>query len=328
MSTTPLRSAILAAVSITTLELLPAAAHADALGCQQTINKELGKFTRIKAAVLRTCKQGAVKRGVPASPVECPQQAQDDRINAAEQKMKNKIAASCGGQNRLCNVADVGADADVPLADIGWDIGACPDLRGQGCTNPINDCNDIGTCVACIGHEAVNRANELYYDLLVPDEFATGSAVNACQIAIGKATTTFLRTKAKLLQTCWGKVLAGTPGFVSPCPDTDAATLDKLAVAEQKKIDAICKACGAGGDEDKNNLCDLPPGFSPAAIGFEPDCPDDTVPSSGMPCGAVVDSLGALIACVDCVTEFEIDCTTDLAVPALTSYPAECNPAP
>jgi hypothetical protein len=316
---------MLAAASIAAVWVCPAAAYADALDCQQTINKELGKFMRVKANVLKTCKQGAVKRGVPASPVECPQQAQDDRINAAAQKLKDKIAASCGGQNRICGDAD-----DVPLADIGWDSGACPDLRGQGCTNAINDCNDIGTCAACIGHEAVNRANELYYDLLVPEEFATGSPVNACQVAIGKATTTFLKTKSKLLQACWGKVLAGTPGFASPpgCPDTDDPTVTKLAAAEQKKVAAICKACGAGGDDDMDNVCDLPPGFTPAEIGFEPDCPDDTVPSSGTPCGAVVDSLGALITCVDCVTEFEVDCATDLAVPAKTSYPAECNPAP
>jgi hypothetical protein len=315
---------------VTTLWLFPAAVHADALRCQQAINRGLGRFARVKSTILKSCKQNAVSRGVPASPVECPLPSQDDRINAAAQRLQDRIAASCGGANRLCNAADVGADADVPLTDIGWNMGTCPDLGGQGCTNPINDCNDIGTCVACVGHEAVNRANELYYDLLAPTEFATGSAVNACQIAIGKATTKFLKVKSRLLQACWAKVLAGRPGFASPpgCPDTDSRTVAKLAEAEQRKIAAICTACGAGGDADQDGLCDLAPPFGPTEIGFETDCPDNTVPSSGLSCGAPVDTLGALIACVDCVTEFEVDCATDLAVPALTSYPAVCNPAP
>lgn len=329
MYSTSFRSAVLAATI-----LLPAAfaavAHADAtsaLRCQQTINKELAKFVKTKSAILKSCKEGAVKRGVPASPVLCPLTPQDDKINAAEQKLKYKIAVSCGGANKLCNAADVGAAADEPLAAIGWSIGACPDLRGQGCTNAINDCNDIGICTACIGHEAVNQANELYYDLLAPGEFATGSAVNKCQIAIGKATTTFLQAKSKLLQGCWTNVLAGRLGFTAPpgCPDTDAKTIAKLAQAEQKKVAAICKACGAGGDADEDGQCDLPAqGFSPAAIGFEPDCPSMIVPSSGAACNAVVDSLGALIACVDCVTEFTMDCATALAVPNATAYPAEC----
>ena len=99
----------------------------------------------------------------------------------------------CGGHNKLCNVADVGVDADEPLAAIGWDIGACPDLAGHGCTNAIADCNDIATCAACIAHYAVDRANELLLrPAAVPAEFATGSAVNNCQIAIGKAATKFL----------------------------------------------------------------------------------------------------------------------------------------
>ena len=116
-------------------------------------------------------------------------------------------------------------------------------------------------------------------------------------------------------------------GFTSPpgCPDTDAKTAAKIAQAERKRIAAICKACGAGGDEDANGLCDLPGGaFTPAAIGFEPDCPDMTVPDAATSCVATITDLGALIACVDCVTEFAVDCSTDLAVPSKLPYPAEC----
>lgn len=333
MTANVIGAAVLSAASLLALPVFTGTVHADAasaLRCQQTINKELVKFTKTKSTILRKCKESAVKKGVPASPVDCPLTPQDDKINAAAQKLSAKIAASCGGADKLCNAADVGENADEPLAGIGWDIGACPDLSGHGCTNAINDCNDIGTCAACIGHEAVNRANELYYDLLVPAEFATGSLVNKCQVAIGKSTTKFLQAKSKLLRVCWGNVLAGKSGFTSPpgCPDTDATTLAKLAQAEQKKIAAICKACGAGGDADKDSVCDLPPGFTAAAIGFEPDCPDVTVPGSATTCGNVVSSLADLIACVDCVTEFVVDCAADLAVPSQIAYPAVCNAVP
>jgi hypothetical protein len=334
MSITPFRAALLATASLMVLPPAVGTVRADAasaLRCRQTINKELGKFVKTKSTILRKCKESAVKRGVPATPVECPLTPQDDKINAAAQKMKDKIAGACGGANKACNAADVGADADEPLADVGWDIGACPDLSGHGCTNTIADCNDIGTCLACIGHSAVDRANELYYDLLVASEFTTGSPVNKCQIAIGLETTKFLQTKSNLLRLCWSRVLAGSPGYTSPpgCPHTDAKTVAKLAQAEQKKIAAICKACGADGDADADGLCDVPAGgFSPTAIGFEPNCPDMTVPGSPTSCVATVNDLGALIACVDCATEFFVDCATALAVPSAAAYPAECTAVP
>jgi hypothetical protein len=323
-------AAILTALAVAAAPPFAHVAFADAasaLRCRQTIGKELAKFMKTKSQILKTCKEAAVKKGDPTSPVLCPLTPQDDKINAAAQKLQDKIAGACGGKNKTCNVADTGPDADEPLADIGWDIGACPDLRSHGCTNAIADCNDIGACVTCIGHEAVNQSNELAYDLLNPAEFATGSAVNKCQAAIGKETTKFLQTKSKLLRTCWGNVLAAKPGFTSPpgCPDTDAKTAAKIAQAEQKKIAGICKACGAGGDADANGLCDLPGGaFTPAAIGFEPDCPDMTVPGAATSCSATIANLGALIACVDCVTEFVVDCSADLAVPIELPYPAEC----
>ncbi len=303
---------------------------ASAARCQQTINKELAKFIKTKSTILRICKENAVRKGTPADPVDCPLTAQDDKINAAEDRLLAKIVAACGGANGVCSATDVGADADEPLATIGWDVGACPDLNGHGCTNAIADCNDVGTCVACIGHQAVNRQNELAYDLLTPTEFTTGSPVNLCQVAIGKATTKFLQAKSKALQSCWAKVVAAKPGFTAPpgCPDTDAKTAAAIAKAEQKKIAAICKGCGAGGDQDANGVCDLAPTFGAAEIGFEPDCPDVTVPGSPTTCFAIVTTLGDLIACVDCVTDFAVDCASALPAPALFSYPPECSLAP
>ena len=38
---------------------------ASALRCQQTINKELAKFVKTKSTILKSCKEGAVKRAIP-----------------------------------------------------------------------------------------------------------------------------------------------------------------------------------------------------------------------------------------------------------------------
>jgi hypothetical protein len=240
--------------------------------------------------------------------------------------MQAKIAASCGGANQICNSADVNADADIPLEAIGWNVGTCPDLNGQGCTNVIADCNDIATCLTCIGHEAASQPVELAYDLMTVAEFGTQSAVNKCQVSIGKEVAKVLIKETRLTSQCWGKVLKGKAGFANPpgCPATDAALVDKIAKAEQKKIDKICEACGAGGDLDLDGFCDLPAqAISPAAIGFEPDCPGKTIPG-GASCARIIGTLDDLIACVDCITAFEVACSTDLVVPTEIPYPVEC----
>lgn len=334
-----LTSRYLITCALSSIALMPVASSVLAdevslLKCKRTINKELAKFVKTKSRILQKCKESAVKRADPPL-ADCPLTDQDDKINAAAQRMQDKIAAACGGANKLCNAADVGEDVDEPLADIGWDIGACPDLRGEGCTDAINDCSGIGVCLACIGHDAVNQASELSYDLLTATEFGTGSDLNDCQVAIGKASVKYLQAKSTVLKTCWDNVLRGKAGFTSPpgCPATDPSvpnkTLAKLAKAEQKKIDTICAACGAGGDADKNNVCDDPlSAFAPLAIGFEPECPDATVPGAPASCKLTIGTLTDLITCVDCLTDFEVQCTTDIPVPTLTTYPAECSAVP
>ena len=76
--------------------------------------------------------------------------------------------------------------------------------------------------------------------------------------------------------------------------------------------------------------------LTPGDIGFMLTCPAVTIPGpGGIDCGTlddldgapdVVDSLRELIQCVDCVTEFKVDCMDRAQVPALVTYPAECNP--
>jgi len=306
---------------------MPHAASADPIDCQRTINSAFARFVSTKTKILNKCKESAVKRGVPANPVDCPLTAQDDKINSAAAKMRARIAASCGGANKICNAADVGGNGDEPLAAIGWDIAVCPDLSGHGCTNAIASCDDVATCLICIGHEATNQPLELTYDLMTASEIGTGSAVNKCQGAIGKESAKVFVGDAKRVSACWGNVLKARDGFTVPpgCPATDAKAVEKSAAAEQRKIAKICAACGGGGDDDLDGFCDLPgQSLSPAAIGFEPDCPGKTVPGSASSCARVISTLDDLIACVDCITAFEVACATDLAVPMQTAYPAEC----
>jgi hypothetical protein len=129
------------------------------------------------------------------------------------------------------------------------------------------------------------------------------------------------------------------------CPDAGAALGSSpqkaaavIAKAETKKIGAICKACGGA---DKR--CDATiaaqhgapiPGsggsddFTPAAIGFPPFCPDVKVPSGGPFCEQPIATLADLVECVDCVSEFKVDCVDRLGVPGLAAYPCECSRRP
>ena len=49
-----------------------------------------------------------------------------------------------------------------------------------------------------------------------------------------------------------------------------------------------------------------------------------TVPG-GSSCGGPINSLQDLVACVDCVSEFKVDCADALTVPGFESYPTQCN---
>jgi hypothetical protein len=73
---------------------------------------------------------------------------------------------------------------------------------------------------------------------------------------------------------------------------------------------------GSGGADD----------FTPAAIGFLPVCPTVKVPGGGPFCDQPVNTLADLVECVDCVSEFKIDCADRNRVPALEGYPCECVP--
>jgi hypothetical protein len=240
-----------------------------------------------------------------------------DAIGKVRTKLARRIAKACGGKDRTCG----SGNDDVPLAAAGWDIDSCPNVEGGTCTNAITDCAGIATCLTCIAEAALDQAIGLYYDALVPTDpkDKAEKALNKCQATIGRAATTFLVAKSKALEKCWKTVNAGKAS--GTCPAANGKATDAIAKAESKKVAAICKACG-GADKKCGGADDL----TPAAIGFAPTCPEVDPPGGAPSCAGAIATLQDVVTCVDCVTEFKVDCTTLAAVPGLTAYPPECGP--
>ena len=174
---------------------------------------------------------------------------------------------------------------------------------------------------------ASDQAATLYYGDLAPS--APGSALNKCQISIGKATNAFLNSQSKALQKCEDARLNGKHSLDCFPPSVgDGKYLAAIQKAKDKQQATICKACGgadkvcSGGGDD----------LTKAAIGFADDCSLVTRPHGGPPCSGPITTLEDIIACTQCVTQFKADCDDALAVPQFTPYPSECNscilPAP
>lgn len=267
-----------------------------AVSCQQTILKASVAFATTKMKILGKCEQAKAKGKLPPG-TSChvdPRTAA--AIVKAEGKLGAAVAKSCGGADRTCGTPD----DDTPEA-IGWPP-RCPGFEGLGCTNAIEHCGDVAQCLACVNEQAVDQAVDLYYGHLNPS--LPGSALNKCQAAIGRATAKFFAAKMKALQKCFEARYAGK--HQNDCPDPgDGKAVAAIARAEAKKIASITKACSEFDD--------------PTAIGFPLLCPN----VDG--CQEVITNLSSLIRCVDCVTEFKVDCALPLAVPALQSYPDGCS---
>ncbi len=291
-------------LSLTALVAFATNAHADPLKCKRGILKEAGKFAAAKIKALGKCEEGQLKGKIPPGDCHLDPKA-GPAIAKAITKLHAGIAKSCGGADKDCGTA--GNDSS---ASIGWP-GVCPEFEGTGCTNiiPDGDCEAIADCVECINENAINQAIDLYYDGALPS--SPGTQQNKCQIAIGKATSAFFQSKTKALNKCWDARHNGkhSNSCVPPAVG-DGKYLAAITKAETKKIDAIHKACD-------------PVPFS--QIGFPSHCPAVTIPG-GLPCGGPVTNLTQLIACVDCVTEFKVDCEVAASVPNFIAYPAECPP--
>ena len=81
------------------------------------------------------------------------------------------------------------------------------------------------------------------------------------------------------------------------------------------------QGCG-GADKACGGAVDL----APVAIGFAPTCPAVDPPDGAPSCFNPIVSLQDVVTCIDCVTNFRVDCSTLAAVPGFTPYPPECAP--
>ncbi len=300
--------------------------HADAATnpatkCKAAIVTAAAAFIQQEAAALQRCEGAKVKGVLPRDTVCATEPLKTQpAIVKARTKLDTAIVKACGGKDKVCGTMD--ADGSEPsLAAIGWNIAQCPNFGGGDCTNAITDCSGIPSCIQCVSEAALGDALALYYGALTPTDPKSKDkserARNRCQVTVGKAATTFLLAKSKGLAKCWAAVNKAGSG---QCPDAIATTA--IAAAESRKRAAIEKGC-AGPDRRVGT----PDDETPATIGFVGSCTDVTVPG-GTPCIHAVEALGDLVDCVDCVTEFAVDCANDAAVPAFVpTYPTECNAA-
>ncbi len=265
--------------------------------CSGAIVKAGAAFVQAEAKILQKCREATLKGKV------CDNAKTQASIDKARAKLGGTITKACQGKDKSCNTIDAD-DTQPSLADIGWNIGTCPDFEVQGCTNAITDCDDIPTCIQCIAEESVNQAIDLYYPSGRPS--STGNkALNKCQATIGKASATFLAAKSKALAKCWGTKIKKPAN----CPADAAAA---IAAAKAKLGAGINKACA---------------GLDNSTVGLPAECTIVT-PDGGSSCGGSNISLTDIVDCVGCVTEYKVDCPDRIgALAAGATYPAACQAA-
>jgi hypothetical protein len=298
------RVTIVAAAALAAVLGAGAAAGAELVKCQRTILKESSKLARARAKALQKCEDRKLLGTLPGAADCVTEPKTAGNLARAESKLRRALAKACGGADRACGTPD-----DETPASLGWP-GACPDFEGHGCTNTIAGCTDIADCLTCVDDAAVDQAVALYYDGLAP---TPDHDLARCRRAIGKEMARFLDAKTKALTRCWDARYKGAHANSCPSPG-DGKAAPKIAKAESKARAKLCRACG-GADRACGGGDDL----APLEIGLPSICPHVGV------CGGVIDGLDTLVDCVACVTEFKVDCTTPLAVPAFAAYPTACN---
>lgn len=295
------------AVALATVTCIAFPVAASAVTCKAAIAASFATFSRQEMKITQRCRE-LVLLGRATAP--CPDYHTTLLLEKARAKLRDRINQRCGGVDKTCGT---GGD-DVALADVGWDLGQCPNVRDGACSNAIQHCGDVADCLTCIGDTAVTRATALAYDSLTTS--VPLGEVARCQQTIGRSVSRYFDSMTSTLAACEQRDLAGlVPGA---CPDFLKAE-PRLERAEEKLVNRICHSCGSsdqicGGDD-----------LLPEWIGFPDTCPDVTVPGGGS-CARPVNQLIDLIACVRCVTEFHAGCLDPLAVPTLKPYPGSCPP--
>ncbi len=315
-----IHTVLLAAVLLAAALAVAAPARADVAACRTAVAKNTQKFLAAKSKALQSCEDKRTAGSLPPETVCRTEYGTALAIAKASGKARTAMVKSCCGADRTCGTSD-----DETLANLGWgSVSECPNFEnGQtgACTNDVDDPGDVADCLLCVASGATDQLIELLYRSLAN---GTDSALKKCQRTLGKATIKFYQAKSRALEKCWEKRIKGAHGADCPTPGDGKATA-AIAKAEAAKVRAICKACGGA-----DGACDGVGDATPAAIGFPTSCPAVTVPNDGGPhggegCGGPVASLADVVACVDCVAEFKVDCVDDLTVLPFESYAPECN---
>jgi hypothetical protein len=326
--------------------------------CKRAIAKEASKFVKAKTKALQKCEEGKVK-GKHSDPCPDPLGPEGttgrktaDKIAKAISKLHAGIGKKCGGEDKVCG----GNTRKEVGGGLAGRPETCPDFETSGCTNPIDvfECTGIATCIECVGEKAVDEAIDLYYADLEPTDPVTQVALNKCQQAIGKTVSKYLLAKEKALLKCWDKRYKGLHTAV--CPDINGnpvtekdavSAATKIAKAESKKIAKICKACGGEEKACDDVVATVNPGVpaigGTGGTGVDADftaddilgtgpfnCPAVTVPPGpsrpAVACGGPIVTLADLIFCLDCVTEYKVDCLDPNRIDqAFIGYPSQCN---
>jgi hypothetical protein len=240
-----------------------------------------------------------------------------DAQAAASAALAEKIDAACGGKDKTCGGDTTGEPSPATLQ---FAAGCASGLRGS-CTSTIQDCGDIGRCLACADQAATDvLESDVFAQLVHSDpKIKSQKPLNTCQRALRKQTQKFLEVDAQAVTKCWDVRLDGK--HAQPCPVPGDGKVGKvIAKAAAKRDAAICAACGGsdkrcGGNDD----------FTPAEIGFPAQCPDVAVPG-GLRCGRTIVTLTDVTGCLDCLTRYVVGCADRQRVPEYGPYPDECRP--
>ena len=285
-----MRTIIVAALVV----LVTGTAHATPGQCQRTIIREAASLNRKVMKLFQSCNEKNIGRSVP---LDCSEGGLivSFTLEGYRAGFRTHIEKECRHET---------------LGSIGWT--SCPSFEGQ-CAGAIADLTGVEDCVFCINDAAEAQAIALSYAALTPDP---DSHLRLCQKAIGKEAKNFFFKKIKAMERCELRDFSGD--IMGPCPG-DPKTDQTIAAASTKMEAKICGRCG--GDD---RICGSGDDRSAGEIGFTTSCPNVTVPGGPSCANPAVDTLTELVDCVNCVTEFKVDCLDALASPLVKAYPPEC----
>jgi hypothetical protein len=289
--------------------------------CRSAVAKEAAAFVRSSASALLNCEKKKIGGKLPANTDCNAEPATAEKITAARAKLSAAIGKKCGGADKACGGNLAG---EIGGTVLGWPT-TCPVLRQGSCAGAIgtDSCTGIATCLACLDQAAVERVRTLTFGALEPTDPKAAKVLNKCQGALGSATIGFLAAKASARQKCWDARLKGkhADDCTHPLAGADGKVEKAVTKAEDKLTSAICKACGG---DDK--LCGGSADRTLVEIGTAPACDALTVPLGGAVCSHALSTLSDLAECLQCVTEYAIDCVDRVAVPGVATVPPECAP--